>query len=140
MLNATLARQPSTDQGTPGRLFLAGQFFAHTLELPWRDNRPLVSCIPPGMYRVAWLPSVAFGYTYRLAGVPGRTAILFHAGNFAGDASLGLRSDSLGCILLGGVLGMLSGQRAVLSSLPEINRLAALLDRQSFFLSIIEGV
>lgn len=138
-MRATLARLPSTSHGTPGMLSVAGKWFSHTLELPWRDNKPLISCVPPGVYRVDWLPSVAFGHAYRLAGVPGRIAILFHPGTVAGDTTLGLRTDSLGCILLGDFLGTLNGQRAVLSSLPAINRLAALLDRQSFSLSIIGG-
>lgn len=136
-MTATLARQQSTDQGTPGRLYLAGAFFAHTLELPWRDNKPFVSCIPTGVYLVDWLPSFAFGYSYRLAEVRDRSAILFHAGNVAGDTSLGLRADSLGCILLGFRAGVLDGQSAVLSSGTAVARLAARLNRESFFLSIV---
>jgi hypothetical protein len=40
--------------------------------------------------------------------VPGRTLILFHAGNRVGNTE--------GCILLGETIGKLSGNRAVLNS------------------------
>ena len=46
--------------------------------------------------------------TYELQSVPGRTDIRIHIGNYAGDVSAGMRSDILGCILLGSSIGVLT--------------------------------
>lgn len=53
-----------------------------TLELPWRDNAPQISCIPEGAYPVAARKSEKFGYHYHVQNVPGREWILFHPGTF----------------------------------------------------------
>jgi hypothetical protein len=70
-----------------------------TLELPWADNENRRSCIPPGRggeaitYRAKRHESPRYGETLYLPGVPGRSEILVHAGNYI--------SDTLGCILVG---------------------------------------
>lgn len=72
----------------------AGDLKLQTLELPWRGNHPLTSCIPEGTYQVKLLPSTRFGRIMpRLLSVPGRTGILIHAGNGP--------SNTEGCILVG---------------------------------------
>lgn len=50
-MHFTLPRLQTSDAGTFGQL-LDGQhrLVCCTLELPWRDNHPDVSCIPPGTY------------------------------------------------------------------------------------------
>lgn len=70
----------------------------YTLEEPWRDNQKGVSCIPPGVYQVVrhgWEPDATthFKRVWRLLSVPGREAILIHAGNTLADTE--------GCILVG---------------------------------------
>lgn len=115
-----IERLPGSDDGTPGDLYIDGRWFCHTLELPWRDNAPRVSCIPPGSYRIAVKNSPRFGRVYRLSDVPGRSEILIHSGNWAGDVALGYRSHVQGCILLGNRRGMLDGQTAVLVSKPAV--------------------
>lgn len=97
----TISREASTQNGTFGIVTLPDGSKMHSLELPWKDNEPRVSCIPPGTYPCAIKNSPKFGTVYRVNDVPGRSEILFHAGNSAGDASRGLKADSLGCILLG---------------------------------------
>jgi len=54
-INIYLTRLRQSDQGTEGILTVPELGFAcFTLELPWRGNRPNVSCIPPGTYPMAW--------------------------------------------------------------------------------------
>lgn len=118
----TLIREASTPEGTPGILcgsLLPGPL--QTIELPWLDNRPEVSCIPPGDYIMKWMPSAKYKRPMlTLLNVPGRSGILFHTGNFAGDTTKGWRTDSNGCIFPGMERGSLEHaarqQRVVLRS------------------------
>lgn len=114
-LRAVLQRHAGGDEGTPGVLTL-GEHRWYTLELPWRGNTRSKSCIPSGTYRCGPVNSPRFGDVYGVHDVPGRSHILIHAGNHAGDVDIGLRSDVEGCILLGTIAGSLWGQRAVLRS------------------------
>jgi len=55
-----------------------------SIELPWRDNQPYISCIKPDTYcsRLEFHPS--FGYkVVRLENKHGRTGILIHRANWA---------------------------------------------------------
>jgi hypothetical protein len=54
------------------------------LELPWKDNQRMISCIPDGEYLVEKCkPTAKRPYTYfHVLNVPGRDAILWHPGNF----------------------------------------------------------
>jgi hypothetical protein len=66
-----------------------------TLELPWKNNRRMESCIPAGEYLVQKMPPTAkrkYEYFYVL-NVPGRDSILWHPGNYT--------SQILGCCLPG---------------------------------------
>lgn len=77
------------------------------------------------------------GDVYLVEHVPGRSSILIHSGNVAGDVTKGLESDVLGCILLGQVRGTRRGQMAVLLSKPAICSFMAEMDRQPFTLEVI---
>lgn len=82
-----------------GILIYEGEPFLSTLELPWQDNEPNASCIPPGRYYCTRVKdrTLAGGTiipnTFEVNDVKGRSGILFHVGNFA--------KDTHGCILLG---------------------------------------
>lgn len=106
MLQATLTRETTGDTGTFGRLDLYRDgvkvFECQTAELPWRDNRRNVSCIKPGRY-ICEMRGSSFGRVYELKRVEGRSNVLIHYGNWAGDESLGYVSDVEGCILVGQV-------------------------------------
>lgn len=130
-----LKREESTDQGTPGT-FRGDGLALFTLELPWRDNLPRISCIPPGRYVCKPYSSPKYRDVYVLQSVPGRSSILIHSGNWAGDISKGLRSDVQGCILVGLSLGELSGQTAVTSSRAALNNLRNVIGRETFELVI----
>lgn len=109
-----------SDAGTRGVLIMPEGVLCNTLELPWRDNRPSRSCIPCGEYDVALYRSPRHGRIYQVQNVPGRTYILIHSGNLAGDVDKGLKSHVEGCILLGRYFGILKGQKALLCSRPAV--------------------
>lgn len=122
-----LQREPSTAGGTRGELLHNGGRLCHTLELPWKDNRRRISCIPAGTYLVAKRSSPKYGHHWEVNGVEGRGTILFHIGNTI--------NDILGCILVGDRRGVLNGLPAVLGSKSAMDRLRAILP-DSFLLEI----
>jgi hypothetical protein len=134
-----LIRGASTDHGTPGVLLREdASLVAHSLELPWRENRRMRSCIPPGSYRARYVVTAKRpAGVYLLEGVPNRSSILIHSGNVAGDVEKGLESDVLGCILLGQTRGTRRGQRAVLLSKPAVAAFVAEMQRQPLTVEII---
>lgn len=68
----------STDSPTVGRLY-AGDLDLFTLELPWQDNKPNISCIPEGRYKVTLAYSHRFQRVMpRILNVPSRDGILIH--------------------------------------------------------------
>ena len=117
---------------TIGTLTLDDAILCHTLELPWADNRRDVSCIPAGTYDGRRVQSPRFGPTIQICDVPGRSHILFHAGNTV--------SDTQGCILTGRRVGWLHGRRAVLDSRSSFLELLRELDgRDVISVSILEA-
>jgi hypothetical protein len=88
----TIKRVATSAKGTFGVVLDKGKPFCVTCELPWKDNEPNVSSVPAGIYEAVRVQSPRFGDTFEVAGVEGRTHILFHRGNSI--------KDSRGCILL----------------------------------------
>jgi hypothetical protein len=70
-------------------------FICKTLELPWRDNKRMISCIPEGEYIVdKRAPHAMRKYEHFIVNnVPNRSYILIHSGNYVWHV--------LGCILVG---------------------------------------
>lgn len=99
-----------------------------TVEPPWRGNQRDVSCIPPGAYELVPHVGVKYQNVARLEGVPGRGAVLIHAGNWAGEAEKGRRCESEGCILVGRERALIHGQRGVTSSRDSLAAVMAWLD------------
>ena len=94
MTDLTLLRIGREDDGlTQGVLLKDGIAFAVTLERPWKDNEPSVSCIPASTYDCKRYSSEMYPNTFEITGVPGRTKILFHKGNEI--------PDTIGCVLVG---------------------------------------
>ncbi len=106
MKTAILQRELTSDQGTPGRITF-GDKVRYTQELPFRDldgngiGDSQFSCITPGTYEMEWHESPSKGWCYRLKGVVGRSEILMHRANLAGDSKKGYIAELLGCIALG---------------------------------------
>ena len=117
---AVLVRERTCDEGTFGRLHLLGSGWScYTAELPWRNNERNISCIPSGWYKMTFLERSASGRfrnVFLIEDVPGRSGILIHTGNYAGDVSKGIHADVNGCILVGRRTGTLNGQQVVLAS------------------------
>jgi len=134
--DAILTRLDSSDQGTFGRIVGPGITLL-TGELPWRENRPSISCIPEGFYRVEWTWSPRFRrFMYLVDGVVGRSGIRKHSANLMGDAALGYKSQLNGCIALGERLGWLDMQKAVLLSAPAVRRFEEAMNHRPFILEV----
>lgn len=107
------------DHGTPG-IITVGEQQWHLLELPWRNNRQRMSCIPANTYPAQFHQSAKFGSTIWIREIPNRFGVLMHSGNVAGDTDKEWMTHSLGCLLPGRRAGKLTvggkQQRAVLSS------------------------
>lgn len=103
-----IKRIAENESGTFGVIIYKDIPFALTIERQYLDNKPNISCIPPGKYVCKRVNSPRFGDTFEITDVPNRTHILFHKGN--------LMEDSLGCILLGERFDYLNNKPAVLSS------------------------
>ena len=92
-----LERFAYTDMGTFGRITVGGVTL-YTVERPWLDNKPSISCIPEGLYECHPRWYNGGGYqAIEVANVPNRSHILFHVGNNM--------HDSAGCILVNSKLG-----------------------------------
>ena len=134
--DAVLTRLDGSGQGTFGRIVGPG-ITLFTGELPWRENRPSISCIPEGLYRVEWTWSPRFRrLMYLVSGVVVRTGIRKHPANLMGDAALGYKSQLNGCIAIGERLGWMDGQKAILLSAPAVRRFEDAMNRQPFTLGI----
>lgn len=114
MLNLFLRRFHRSSKATQGVLLGPEGVICLTLELPWLDNLPEISCIPTGVFEATAVVSPKFGATYDVR-VPSRSNIRFHSGNST--------QDSLGCILpvtgFDGYFGVLS-RRAMRRFLDEL--------------------
>ena len=100
---------------TTGNLYLTNddcvqtdELICHTIERPWLNNKPNISCIPAGIYTISPVDSPKFGLTYEVKDVIGRTHILFHKANIA--------SELEGCIAPCTDFGIMQGEWAGLNS------------------------
>jgi hypothetical protein len=126
-----LIRDELTDDGVRGELRMDGQRLCHTLERPWLGNETDISCIPAGGYLCRRMHSPRFGETFEVTDVPGRSHILFHAGNTV--------ADTHGCILLGRSRGIVYGRDGVTESRLAFKTFMRRLDGvDAFTLSIRE--
>lgn len=127
-----------TASGTFGKIIVDKQLF-FTAELPWRDNKPMISCIPEGVYECSWTYSSRFKrYTYLVEDVDGRAGIRFHPANFVGDREKGFKAEVDGCISLGLAQGFMNGQRAVLGSAKAVKAFENYLAEEPFILEIFK--
>jgi hypothetical protein len=114
------------EMGVFGALYHEGHRLAYTVEQPWRDNRPFVSCVPAGRYRAVRFNSPKYGSTFALENHDldvyvekphdrGRWACLIHKANWAKELQ--------GCIAPGTRLGAGRGEWMVQSSADAMARL-----------------
>jgi len=102
-MNITLKRFISTDYGTFGVMTVDDKKF-YTVEKPWQNNTPEISCVPDGNYTLTPHSSAKYGSVLclvdKLKGITHfkepdskRFACLIHVANY--------EKDVLGCIGLG---------------------------------------
>lgn len=115
-----------------GTVILPSGKVIRSIERPWLNNRPNISCIPEGVYPAKWLERSGSGRykrVWHVTGVPGRSGILFHVGN--------LVRHSRGCILPGMKWGKLEGVSAVLSSGSALSAMRSELSGKPFRLVVV---
>lgn len=103
MLHLVLKRISSDNIQTLGEMtiYLPPSFIASgpkifsckTIELPYRNNEPNISCIPIGVYLITKRYSEKHKEHLKVQEVVDRTDILIHSGNY--------HHDTKGCILVG---------------------------------------
>lgn len=69
--------------GTNGILRADAEILCYTIELPWRYNIRMRSCIPEGRYQLVLRYSDRHKTHLLLQDVPSRTLILIHPANYA---------------------------------------------------------
>jgi hypothetical protein len=105
--------------------------FALTGELPWKENKRNVSCIPPGEYLCSKRLSPARGVVFQLTKVAKRRNIQLHCGNVP-------TKDSRGCIIIGEEFSYLDKSCAVLSSRRAFKELLDKLDGDEQFILVVQ--
>lgn len=115
--------------GTIGELFIDGEFFCYTLERDWVDNKPSVSAVPLGVYRVDFTMSPRFKRKlYLLDAVPGRSGIRIHPAN--------QQKELEGCIALGKKISIVGGEVFLQTSAVTVNEFHVRMKEKSFNLNI----
>jgi hypothetical protein len=90
----TLRRIGSYPDAMLGNLYdHTNGLFLCTMERPWKDNTPQISCIPDGLYLCKHFNGKRFKDVWEVTKVKGRTAILIHQANYAAELE--------GCIAVG---------------------------------------
>jgi hypothetical protein len=133
-MKVCLERYDYEDKQTTGKLFVYSEggeleLSLFTLELPWKDNKRRVSCIPEGEYKVIKHISPKFGECLWIQDVPNRSEILVHRGNH--------HTQILGCVLAGLDLKDINkdGYKDVTSSVKAMKKLLKVVP-QEFTLTI----
>lgn len=140
MRKVKISRIQSDDQGSLGFVSVDGRHFCKSIELPWRNNERRFSCIPDGTYKVKIRKSNKYGRIYWVLDVKGRSWILIHSGNFAGDTRKGWLAHSEGCILFGKYFARHlkhKGQQMVCLSRTTVRRFMNYMGGAEFMLEIL---
>jgi hypothetical protein len=137
MKTAWLKHISESDHGTFGVVSApCVGYSCFSLELPWRKNKVRMSRIPDGEYLCRIRNSPKFGITFHLQDVEGRSYILIHSLNFAGDTLKGWKTHSHGCIGFGKSKGFIGNQRAILNSRLAVTEFQRLMNNETFKLII----
>ena len=104
----TLRRVCTSEKGTFGVIVRDDIPICLTCEDPWNDNRREISCIPSGTYIFKKFNGTKYKDVWEIENIPGRDAILIHAGNTI--------DDTRGCILVGRSFSYLGSLPSVMQS------------------------
>jgi hypothetical protein len=69
--------------GTNGTVYNCEKSICHTIELPWKENQKMISCIPEGRYEIVKRYNTKFKWHFIVMNVPNRSFILIHPANDA---------------------------------------------------------
>lgn len=134
-MTAQLTRHKRTDKATNGLMVVSDAtgkpvLRLQTVELPWKDNEPNVSCIPDGRYKCERINHPKFGICFAVRDVPKREGILIHAANFSKQLK--------GCIAPGLTTADIDGDGVmdVTSSKAAMQQLTDTIKSQYFTLTI----
>jgi hypothetical protein len=118
-----LHRQLPSFDATFGEFFDdANTHLCFTVERPWLNNKPLVSCIPVGRYRCIPHNSKDHPNTWEITNVQNRTNVLIHNANFA--------HQLLGCVGVGKKIDLINGIKGVTQSVDTLNYLRKVLPNE----------
>lgn len=115
-----------------------GTRVAVTVECPWLNNQPNISCIPEGRYQLTGYTSPHKGHCLalnapelgvQLTGPALRTACLMHSANRA--------SELQGCIAPGDSFGVVASEWAVMNSRQTMQALLNRINNQPCTLTIM---
>jgi len=99
MYNVIIVRHKVTKEQALGKCYIQDdngqiEYVGVAIERGWNDNRNMISCVPPGRYKLRLERSARFRKDlWELYGVPNRAECKFHAANYARQLN--------GCIALG---------------------------------------
>lgn len=130
MKQVNLIRYYQDDKATLGVLTIVGMQdpIFYTVERPWLDNEPNVSCIPQGVYQCVIHQSSKNGEVYEVQDVVGRTHIQLHIANTAEQVQ--------GCIGIGNAAGYVKSSKGVRDSILGFSAFKHTMEKQPFELTI----
>lgn len=121
-MKITLTRVDTTDHGIFGRMTFDGSEFSCTT-LERHDI-----CIPQGTYPIVMYNSPEHGIVPLLQGVPGRSMIEIHEGNW--------EENSKGCILVGAKRAVVEGKEGIATSKDTLKKVVELIQQNPANVSI----
>jgi hypothetical protein len=117
--------------GTFGVMRINKEVFCVTLEPPDKENVQDISSIPAQQYLCKRIISPKYSECFEIQNVPGRSHVLFHAGNVI--------EHTKGCVILAEHYGKLYENRAILNSGNTFKKFMKLLAvHDVFHLTVIE--
>ena len=141
-----LVRYKFTENETFGKLYDdSGYLICYTIELPYKNNTRMISCVPCGRYQLFHYNSDKYPNTVTLfnprtnvyvneSNKYSRSKILFHSAN--------LSSELAGCIAPGLQIGTLHNKPAVLQSRNAMKKIIPLLKKSGYLVitTIVEDI
>ena len=130
MKQVNLTRYYKDDKVTLGVLTIEGipDPIFYTVERPWLNNEPNISCIPQGTYQCKIHQSPKNGEVYEVQDVSGRTYIQFHIANTADEVQ--------GCIGVGNAAGYVGDKKGVRDSVLGFASFKHVMEKEPFQLTI----
>lgn len=133
MINLRLQRLALHDDCTLGALSIGNTPWFFTVERPWLNNAPYVSCIPADMYPWKWVDTGTAGNRngrgIGILDVPDRDLIRVHVANYA--------SQVQGCVGVGLQRHDFAQGRGVGASGPALDRLMDMLEGEHGMITIL---